>query len=53
MQIFLIEFGINQFRTSMYHPQTNGACERFNGTLKSMLRSLTDKFIDSWDSALP
>jgi len=48
MQIFLTDFGINQIRTSPYHPQTNGACERFNGTLKSMLRLLTEKFPDSW-----
>jgi len=36
MQIFLNEFWINQIRTSMYHPQMNRTCERFNGTLKSM-----------------
>ena len=55
MQIFLNDFGISQIKSSPYHPQTNGdgACERFNGTLKSMLRSLTDKFPDSWDTALP
>jgi len=53
MQIFLNDFGINQIHSSPYHPQTNGACERFNGTLKSMLRSLTEKFPDSWDTALP
>ena len=43
MQVFLNEFGISQITTSVYHPQTNGACERFNGTLKFMLRSLTEK----------
>jgi len=53
MQIFLNDFGINQIRTSAYHPQTNGDCERFNGTLKSMLRSFTEKFPDSSDTALP
>ena len=53
MQIFLNDFGISQIKSSPYHPQTNGACERFNGTLKSMLRSLTYKFPDSWDTALP
>jgi len=53
MQIFLTGFGLNQIRTSPYHPQTNGACERFNGTLKSMLSSLTENFPDSWDTALP
>ena len=53
MQVFLNDFAINHVRTSPYHPQTNGACERFNGTLKTMLRSLTDQFPVSWDTALP
>jgi len=53
MQVFLSEFKVNQIRTSPYHPQTNGACERFNGTLKSMIKSLTEQFPDSWDEALP
>jgi len=53
MQIFLNDFGISHIRTSPYHPQTNGACERFNGTLKKMLMSLTEKFPDTWDEALP
>ena len=53
MQIFLNDFRINQIRRSAYHPQTNWTCERFNGTLKSILRSLTEKFSDSWDTALP
>jgi len=53
MQIFPMDFGINQIRTSPYHPQTNSACEHFNGTLKSMLCTLTEKFPDSWDTALP
>ena len=45
MQIFLTEFGIGHIRSSLYHTQTNGACERFNGTLKKMLTSLTEKFL--------
>ena len=53
MQIFLNDFVTSQIKSSPYHPQMNGASERFNGTLKSMLRSLTDKFPDSWDTALP
>jgi len=53
MQIFLNEFGINKIHMSTYHPQTNGACKCFYGTLKSMLRSLTGKFPDLWDTALP
>ena len=53
MQIFLTEFGIGHIRSSTYHPQTNGACERFNGTIKKMLMSLSEMFPDSWDDALP
>jgi len=53
MHVFLNDFAINHIRTSPYHTQTNGACERFNGTLKVMLRSLTEQFADSWDTALP
>jgi len=53
MQIFLIEFSVNHIRTSAYHPLSNGACERLNGMLKSMIRCLLDCFPDSWDTALP
>ena len=52
MQIFLNDFGICQIRAGPYHPQTNGACERFNGTMKTMLCALTESFPDSWDTAL-
>ena len=44
---------VHHIRTSPYHPQSNGACESFNGTLKTMIRSLLDRFPDSWDTALP
>ena len=53
MKIFLSEFGIEHIRTSPYHPATNGSCERFNGTLKSMIRAVADEFPDSQDQTLP
>jgi len=53
MQVFLNEFSVHHIRTSPYHPQSNGACDRFNGTLKTMIRSLLDRFPGSWDTALP
>ena len=34
---------ISRIRTSPYHPQTDGLVERFNGTLKAMMRKFTAK----------
>jgi len=53
MQIFCNDFGITQIRTSPWHPQTNGACERLNATIKSMLKACSVQFNKSWDVALP
>ena len=44
--------GIKPLLSSPYHPQTNGLCERFNGTLKQMLRTFTDACRD-WERFLP
>jgi hypothetical protein len=53
MQIFMQDFKITQIRCSAWHPQSNGACERFHRTMKSMIRSLTVEFKDAWDECLP
>uniref|UniRef100_A0A8C5Q0W8 Gypsy retrotransposon integrase-like protein 1 n=3 Tax=Leptobrachium leishanense TaxID=445787 RepID=A0A8C5Q0W8_9ANUR len=45
--------GIKQLRTSVYHPQTDGLVERFNKTLKSMLRKVIDRDGRNWDLLLP
>uniref|UniRef100_A0A8C5Q3B7 Integrase catalytic domain-containing protein n=1 Tax=Leptobrachium leishanense TaxID=445787 RepID=A0A8C5Q3B7_9ANUR len=45
--------GIKQLKTSVYHPQTDGLVERFNKTLKSMLREAIDKDGRNWDLLLP
>jgi len=52
MQVFLNEFSVHHIRTIPYHPKSNGACERFDGTLKTMIRSLLDRFPDFLDTAL-
>ncbi len=44
---------ITQIRTSPYHPQTDGLVEKFNGTLKAMLRKFTAANKKDWDEYLP
>ena len=47
MHLFTYQFSITQIRYSPYHPETNGSCECFHRTLKSMLRAMVDNFSDS------
>uniref|UniRef100_A0A8C5Q151 ribonuclease H n=1 Tax=Leptobrachium leishanense TaxID=445787 RepID=A0A8C5Q151_9ANUR len=46
-------FKVTHLRTSVYHPQTDGLVERFNKTLKSMLKKVVDKDGKNWDYLLP
>jgi transposase InsO family protein len=38
--------------TSPYHPAANGQCERFNQTLKAMLRSVMQAQPENWDKLI-
>ena len=45
---------IHKSRTTAYHPATNGACERVNGTIKRGLQKvLNEKNLSDWDLVLP
>ena len=44
---------IQQTTSSPYHQQTNGLVERFNGTVKSMLRKYAFEAPQIWDKLLP
>ncbi|XP_044843600.1 uncharacterized protein LOC123349509, partial [Mauremys mutica] len=45
--------GVKQLRTSVYHPQTDGLVERFNRTLKDMLKKFPPEELRHWDQFLP
>ncbi|XP_057214591.1 uncharacterized protein LOC130569165 [Triplophysa rosa] len=44
--------GIKTIRTSVYHPQTDGLVERFNRTLKTMIRKFVHEDAKNWDKWL-
>ncbi len=44
---------IKQLRTSPYHPQCNGLCEKFNGTLKTIVKKMCSECPKQWDRYLP
>ena len=37
------------FHTSLYQPMSNGLCERWNGTLKTLLRRMSSEQPRDWD----
>ena len=45
--------GITKLNTTAYHPQCDGAVERFNRTLKTILRKHAARFGNQWDTYLP
>ena len=49
----LTDLGIHHIVSTPYHPESQGAIERFHGTLKTMLRKYTVDFGPNWEDGLP
>lgn len=45
--------GVKHLKAAPYHPQINGLVERFNGTLKSMMKMDVDRCQNDGDVRLP
>ena len=50
---FLSEQDIKQVRSTAYHPESQGALERFHQTFKTMLRTYCLEHDKDWDSGVP
>ena len=48
MEEFLRLLSVREMRTTHYHPMCNGLCERFNGTLKKMLKRMATEQPKEW-----
>ena len=51
-QQVMLESGIKQYRSSAYHPESQGALERFHQTLKNMIRSYYFDTEKDWDEGI-
>lgn len=49
----MTELKIKHKKSSPYHPESQGALERFHQTLKSMLRKFCLESNRDWDEGLP
>ena len=46
------QLNITQYKSSAYHPQSQGAIEHFHQTLKNMLRCYCLEFEKDWDEGV-
>ena len=46
------QLGIKQYKSSAYHPESQGALERFHQTLKNMIRTYCLEYKKDWDEGV-
>ena len=51
-QQVMYELGVRQIKSSAYHPESQGALERFNSSLKTMIRAYVEQHEKDWDVGL-
>ena len=51
-QQVMYKLGIKQFRSSAYHPESQGALERFHQTLKNMIKAYCFDTEKDWDEGI-
>ncbi|PIK45565.1 hypothetical protein BSL78_17560 [Apostichopus japonicus] len=51
-QEVMYELGIEQYTSSAYHPESQGALERFHQTLKNMIKTYCFDFEKDWDDGV-
>ncbi|MBE7326061.1 transposase family protein, partial [Nocardioides sp. Y6] len=52
-QEVMYELGIKQLKSSIYHPESQGALERHHQTLKTMIRTYCVEDPGDWDRGIP
>ena len=52
MQQAMYQLGVKQYKSSAYHPQSQGTLERFHQTLKNMLRTYCIENNRDWDQGV-
>ena len=52
-QEMMYQLGIQQLKSSAYHPQSQGALERYHQTLKTMMKTYCHDNPNDWDKGIP
>ena len=47
------ELGVRQYKSTAYHPESQGALEPFHQILKTMMRTYCYQYEKDWDEGIP